>query len=125
MEDHHTIITNYVHAYNTFDIEGMLTDMHEEVVFKNISNGEVTLTTHGIDALRQQAERAKYFFAHREQKIVNISFRTDEAEVFIHYTGVLALDLPNGSKAGDKLVMNGKSVFKFSNNKIVELTDIS
>ena len=38
------IIENYIHSYNSFDIEGMLGDLHEDVKFENISNGQVNLS---------------------------------------------------------------------------------
>jgi hypothetical protein len=38
---------------------------------------------------------------------------------------VLAKDLPNGLKKGQELNLSGKSIFKFSGNKITSLTDLS
>ena len=54
------IIENYVSAYNHFDTDGMLSHMHNEVRFENISNGEITLSTNGLIELRNQAEQAKH-----------------------------------------------------------------
>jgi hypothetical protein len=119
------IIENYIQAYNQFDINGMLSDMHDEVRFENISNGEITLSTKGIIELRNQAEQAKKIFKEREQKITNITFYEDEVEVAIDYSGILAVDIPNGPKAGDKIELKGKSIFRFENDKIIELKDIS
>lgn len=42
------IIENYIDAYNSFDIDRMLSDMHKDIKFENISNGEVNLTTNGL-----------------------------------------------------------------------------
>jgi len=119
------IIDNYIKAYNEFDIESMMRDMHDDVLFENISNGEVTLITHGIAELRSQAEQAIEYLREREQKITSITFGSDEVEVDIDYTGVLAIDLPDGSKAGNKIELHGKSISKFKDGKIIELHDIS
>ena len=124
-ELHQKIIENYIEAYNQFDIEGMLRDMHDEVRFENISNGEITLSTNGIIELRNQAKQAKELFKERKQKITNITFQSDEVEVDIDYTGIIAVDIPNGPKAGDKIELKGKSIFKFKSNKIIELKDVS
>jgi hypothetical protein len=118
------IIENYIKAYNDFNIENMLCNMHEEILFENISNGEITLTTRGIAALKEQAEQAKAYFSQREQNITSIKFDNDIVEVDIDYNAILAIDLPNGLKKGDKLELKGKSIFNFQDNKIIELKDI-
>jgi ketosteroid isomerase-like protein len=119
------IIGNYIKAYNRFDIEGMLADMHENIVFENISNGEVTLTTKGITQLKNQAEQAGQYFKEREQRITKVEYMGDIVEIDIEYKAILAVDLPNGLKAGDKLELTGKSIFRFKDHKIIELKDIS
>lgn len=119
------IIENYIKAYNSFDIDKMLTDMDDNVRFENISNGEINLVTNNISELRIQAEQAKQFFKEREQTITNYTFSNDSVEIQIDYKGILAIDFPNGLKAGDKIELKGRSVFKFKNDKIIELKDIS
>ena len=118
-------IQKYIEAYNNFDVEKMLTDLHEEIVFKNISSGEVNLTTTGISDFQAQAEQAKNLFSQREQKITEIVFEDDSAEVKIDYCGVLAVDFGDDLKAGDKIELKGKSIFRFAGEKISEITDIS
>jgi hypothetical protein len=119
------IIEKYIKSYNSFDVEGMLSNMHENVVFENISDGKVDLTTTGISALREQAEQAKEYFTKREQKITGIKFDNDLVDIDIDYSAILAIDLPNGLKSGDKLELKGKSIFRFIDDKIIELKDIS
>ncbi len=119
------IIDNYIKAYNSFDIDKMISDMHDNVRFENISNGELNLTTNGIADLKNQAEKAKQYFKEREQKIIDIIFSKDQVEIDIDYKGILAIDFPNGLKAGDKIELKGKSIFKFKDNKIIEFKDIS
>jgi hypothetical protein len=38
---------------------------------------------------------------------------------------VLAVDLANGLRKGDELNLQGRSIFKFSGDKIVAISDIS
>lgn len=118
-------IQAYMKAYNEFDIEGMLARLHPEIMFKNISNGQVTLTIKGIEAFKAQAQQANQFFKQRQQTITAINFEQHQTEVLLNFQGVLAIDLPNGLKAGDKLELKGKSVFRFEDNKIISLEDIS
>lgn len=120
------VIENYVDAYNDFDIENMLKDMDERVVFRNISGGTVNLQTNGIDEFRKQAESAKELFSQREQKITGLKFGESQAEAEISYRGTLAVDLPEGLKAGSEIVLDGKSIFRFTaGDKIIGIDDIS
>jgi ketosteroid isomerase-like protein len=119
------LVTDYIEAYNAFDVAGMLRHLHEEVVFRNISDGEVNLTTTGKESFRQQAEQAKSYFSQREQRITDWQFADNRAEVRIHYSAVAAVDFPNGLKAGDTLQLQGKSVFQFADGRIISIDDIS
>ncbi|SFH25703.1 nuclear transport factor 2 family protein [Pontibacter chinhatensis] len=119
------IIEAYIQAYNTFDVAGMVKDMHPDVVFENISDGMTNLKIQGISGFRTQAEQATEFFQEREQRIKSITFQDSVAEVEIDYEGTVAFELPNGMQAGDKVSMEGKSIFHFSGDKIIRLQDIS
>jgi len=119
------IIQNYIAGYNEFDVEKMIRDFDDKIIFKNIQNGEVTMELKGIDAFKQQAEQAKSFFESRQQQIVSFKHENNVSEIEITYNATLAMDFPNGLKKGDKLELKGKSVFVFQGDKIIQLTDIS
>lgn len=116
---------DYIKAYNSFDIDWMLLQMHEEVSFQNISDGQVNLSTHGIFELREAAEQAKTIFKSRRQTVTNYQYSGDTATIEIDYVGELVSDIPNGPKAGDTINLKGKSEFVFKDGSIVKLTDIS
>jgi hypothetical protein len=118
------IIENYIDAYNSFDVDRMLSDMHDDVKFENISNGEVNLVTNGRTELRDQAEQAKQLFKERRQKIVDIKFYDDLVEVKIDFRGVLAVDFSEELKADSVIELKGNSIFRFKDNKIIELKDM-
>ncbi len=119
------LIIDYVNAYNNFDIEKMLTHLDEQIKFENISNGITTMTLTDLNSFRKQAEQAKDLFITRRQTIKSWTHQDNSTEIDIEYHAVLAIDLPNGLKKGDNLNLQGKSIFKFSGDKIIELTDIS
>lgn len=119
------IVQAYIEAYNRFDVDGMVADLHDEVVFKNITNGEMNLTTTGKESFRQQAEQAKQYFSEREQRVTNWQVAGNQVEVLIDYTGVAAIEFPNGLKPGDTLKMQGKSVFQLEGGNILSIEDIS
>ena len=126
MDDNYKrIIESYIRSYNTFDVEGMIRDLHEAVVFENISNGRVELTTTGIEEFRKQAESAKDYFSERQQSIQSWNFEGNVVTIAIDYQAILAIDLPNGMKPGDTLQLKGQSVFEFKDRKIVKIQDKS
>jgi len=119
------IISDYITAYNNFDIAGMAKHLDEHVVFENISNGEVTHRTTGLAAFVDQAETAKGYFKEREQTITSWFFSGHQVKVDITYRGVLQVDIPNGPKSGETRNLTGRSEFDFLNGRIIGLKDIS
>ncbi|MEL7252493.1 MAG: nuclear transport factor 2 family protein [Bacteroidota bacterium] len=121
-----SIIEKYVEAYNSFDTSAMLNDLHEQVVFQNISGGEVNLKTKGKAAFREQAEAAKNYFSERQQTITHWEYvSSDLVRIGITYRGVLAVDLPSGMKAGETLELTGSSEFRFRGQQIIGIVDES
>ena len=119
------IIENYINSYNNFEIEKMLKDLDENIIFRNVSNGEVNLMTKGIADFNAQAERAKNLFSRREQKNIGLKFGADKVEAEIFYSGTIAVDFPNGLRSGSTIELGGKSIFRFAGDKIIEIEDIS
>lgn len=119
------LVQDYIEAYNRFDVNGMLRYLHEDVVFRNVSNGEVNLTLTGKEAFRQQAQQALQYFSQREQRVTNWQVADNRVEVSLDYTAVAAIDFPNSLKAGDTLQLQGKSVFQFADGLIISIDDIS
>lgn len=119
------IIRHYIDAYNRFDVEGMLRNFHPAILFENSAGGAVNMALEGIAAFRGQAEGATQLFSERQQQVEHISFRGDTAEVSIRYRGTLAVDIPGGPQRGDRIELEGRSIFRFEGDKIVRLTDIS
>ncbi|UOQ72794.1 nuclear transport factor 2 family protein [Hymenobacter cellulosilyticus] len=119
------LVESYIEAYNRLDVAGMLQPLHENVVFRNVSNGEVDLTLTGKENFLQQAEQALQYFSQREQRVTDWQFSADKVEVQLDYSAVAAMDFPNGLKGGDTLQLQGKSVFEFADGQITSITDIS
>ena len=124
-DNQRTIILDYIQAYNAIDIEGMAKNLHENVLFENISDGQVNLATKGIEAFTKQAEAAKKYFAQREQKITSWNFEENKVTIHISYKAILALDLASNMKAGDTLQLQGQSTFTFKDGLISSIQDRS
>ena len=110
MEDKEIIVKNYVNAYNNFDVNGMIADMDQSIVFENVANGKVNMTLNGLDEFKAQAEEGKNLFSSRQQAIKGFIHTNEQTEIEIAYHAVLAIDLPNGMKKGDELNLSGRSL---------------
>jgi len=107
------MIENYVNSYNDFDIEGMIRDLDQDIVFENYTGDTLDLKIEGLDKFVKQAKPATSFFKQRQQTITSWQFDNDMVRITIDYEGILAVDLPNGMKSGDTLQLNGVSEFTF------------
>ena len=119
------LIMRYLDAYNGFDVEAMMATVHDDVVFQNISAGEVTAQADGAASLRQMAEQAKAIFASRCQRLLAFSDTDEGATIEVAFEGVLACDLPNGMRAGQEIRLEGRSEFAFKDQRLISIVDIS
>lgn len=119
------IIEHYIEAYNSFDIDGMIKLLHKDILFRNFSKGEVNTETNGIQQFKELAAQSSRLFSFRRQTVTGYSVVADKVEVLIDYEGILAVDLSNGLKSGDKLQLQGKSVFELKEGKISLIEDYS
>ncbi|MEN4017929.1 MAG: nuclear transport factor 2 family protein [Methanobacterium sp.] len=119
------IVNQYFKAYNEFDLEGMIKNIHRDIVFKNYAGGEVTLELKGKSAFKTQIEQAFALFKNREMKIIEQEFGNDMIENKIDFKGVLAVDISDKLKKYDLIKLQSKSIFRFKNGKIISIEDIN
>ncbi|BBH22518.1 hypothetical protein Back11_38630 [Paenibacillus baekrokdamisoli] len=124
-EETKEMIENYVEAYNSFDVEGIVKLLHKDILFRNFSNDELNTETRGTEEFRELAEQSAKIFSSRRQTIIDYRAIDDKVEVQIDYEGKLAVDLPNGLKIGDTLQLKGKSVFGIKEGKLSLIEDYS
>ena len=118
------IIDQYITAYDKFDVETILLNVHEDVEFKNIANGEVNMRLKGITALKNQAEQVVNLFKKREMKIIEHVIKGSIVKNKIQFKGVFATDVPDGSKKGEQVELEGKSIFQFEKGNLILIGDI-
>jgi ketosteroid isomerase-like protein len=118
-------IYRYLDAYNNFDIDAMIEMLAPDIQFENVSGGEVNAKTSGKAEFEILARQSARLFSCRKQRVKNIQIDGDGAFVEIEFEGVLAQDLPNRVKAGEKLTLQGTSEFVFTNGLISSIVDRS
>jgi len=119
------IVKQYFEAYNEFDIDKMVSYLHDDVKFRNISQGHVTMALDGKKSFTHQAHNAVNLFEKREIKIDGIDYTDEGMDIKIDFMGVLAVDVPDGPKKGEKVELKGRSVVNFTEGKISSIDDIS
>ncbi|MDF2516634.1 MAG: hypothetical protein K0R59_1930 [Sphingobacterium sp.] len=119
-------IFRYVEAYNKMDVEDMIANFDDGIIFQNIMNDEKTMELQGIEEFKKQAIEALSYFSERQQSIESITHTHSSTEITINYRAIAAIDFPNGLKKGEEINLKGKSVIEFSaDGKIRKLTDIA
>jgi ketosteroid isomerase-like protein len=124
-EEKQAAIEKYIAAYNSFDVEGMVAMVDPDIVFRNISGSEVTAEAEGIEQFRALASESQQLFSSRHQRPTNFRFDPDSTTVEVSFEAVLAIDLPNGKKAGEKIRLDGRTDFEFKDGRFSRITDFS
>lgn len=119
------IIDQYIKAYNEFNVDSMLKNVHRDVEFKNMANGELNVHIHGKTTLKSQAEDSTRLLKKREMMITKQVINGDTVENDISFKAVLNVDFPDGPKSGELVKLKGRSIFKFKNGKIIYIEDVS
>ena len=114
-------IRRYIDAYNRKDIDAMMACLTPDVVFRDISNGEITLELTGQNAFRKQAQQAAQLFGERQKTITSLTGYGDFWEATIAYRGTFAI----GPRAGQTIELQGQARFFMENDRITQLTDMS
>ncbi|MDR0265062.1 MAG: hypothetical protein LBJ04_17725 [Sphingobacterium sp.] len=125
LNDRTNKVFQYITAYNNKDVENMITDFSDSIVFINFEGNKETMRKEGFDDVKKQAIEALSYFSERQQVIESMCHKQHSTEITIKYHAIAAIDFPAG-KQGDEINLVSKSVFEFSaEGKIVRLTDIS
>lgn len=119
------VVKKFIEAYNSLDVEKMITFLHPQIEFRNISNGEENTRTNGIKEFKDLANKTLDLFKEREQRIISYTEDKDTINVEISYHAIFGKDLPNGIKSGDSIDLNGKSKYVFKDGLIILLIDES
>jgi hypothetical protein len=119
------VVKKFIEAYNSLDVEKMITFLHPQIEFKNISNGEENTHTNGIAEFKELANKTLDLFKERVQRIISYTEDKDTINVEISYHAIFGKDLPSGIKNGDSIDLNGKSRYVFKDGLIILLIDES
>ena len=124
-EKYKSIIDEYIKAYNCFDIDKMVENFCEDVVFINVSDNHMNLSCDGIEKYKDISYYAKSIFEARHLEPVHYKQEHNRVFVDIEFEGIISKDLSDEFKTGDELLLCGTTIFEFSEDKISVLLDFS
>lgn len=119
------VISSYIDAYNSKNIANILACFSDDVQFINMSGDEISVEVRGKPDFRLLAEQGIELFSERHQAIKNCICLGSHVSLRIKFSAVVAKDLPNGWKAGQKIEIEGVSLFTLANGRIEKLIDMA
>lgn len=118
------VIEWYMHAFNAYDIDGMLDQLHSDAHCLTIVDGTVTGGGEGAGPLRTYFAQESSLCSSRKKTVMEFYMRDEVVVLEISYSCVLAGNHPGGWQPGDTLIMEGVAEIRFAENKIVHLTEM-
>ena len=103
----------------------MLEHVTEDVVFENISNSGQSMRLEGKQAMREVVELSGNAFSYRRQRVVSLVCATHKAAAEVEFEGKAAVNLPNGTQAGETVKIRGASFFEFRGGLLSRIADYS
>lgn len=118
-------VETYLAAYNAMDVDGMLAYLSEDVVFKNYAGDKLTAEASDKAGFEKLARTAISAFKERKQTVKKAFTMGDTTVLTIQFDAIVAADMPNGWKAGQKLDLRGACEIQLTDGKITRITDQS
>jgi len=118
------IVQKYINAYNNFDIETMVSLMHNDCIYEGKTKGIQSFCIKGKHSFRQINMLSKNNYTFRKQVIEGFIESMNKVEVNLYFKAILAVDVSELGKKGEEIAFETKSVFEFKNGLIYKLTNL-
>jgi hypothetical protein len=116
-------IESYINDYNRKDIDAMLVNFADDVIFESVSNTSGVIKVNNKKELSELAFMSVEYFSERRQSVLSWVIDAEQIAIEINYWCKIAKDLPNGKKAGEEMTLRGASFFTFKEGLITRLVD--
>lgn len=124
LEEKRSVVDCYVHAFNSFDVEAMISVLQPEITYTCISNGKTVYAVNGIEEFRDLGGLWKNLFSSRKLTIMELYEKGNQIIMEISCSTVMATQSTGGLKAGETLIQEGVSEMSFRDDKILSITEI-
>ena len=123
-EEKRSMIECFVHAFNSFDVDAMVSLLDPDVEYRCIVAGTVLHGATGIEEFRSLGEQWQIRYSSRKLTVMELYQKGSQVVMEISYAAVLAVDSADGMKAGDTVKREGISEVAFRDEKISSITEI-
>lgn len=123
-EDKRAVIDSYIHAFNGFDVEGMMAALHPDAYYLVIHDGDVSCRAEGADELRSAFLQEGGRCSSRKKTVMEYYEKGEQVVLELSYSCVLAHEQPDGRVAGDTLTWEGIGEVTLSEDRIARLIEI-
>lgn len=124
IEEKRSVIDRYVHAFNSFDVDTMVSVLHPEISYTCISNGTTVFSAAGIEEFRTLGELWQKLFSSRKLTVIELYEKANLTILEISCSAVWAIESPDGMKAGETLVQEGVAEISFREEKLLGIIEI-
>ena len=119
------VLRRYLQAYNAMDLDALLATVSDDVTFEHLSNTSEPTRTVGKAELATLARQSVQVFSSRCQTVVDAVVEPQRVALRVDFEATVAIDLPNGWKAGQRLELRGASFFTLRDALICKIVDLS
>lgn len=123
-EEKRSMIECFVHAFNSFDVDTMVSLLDPEVEYRCIVAGAVSYGATGLAEFRSLGEQWQARYSSRKLTVLELYEKGSQVVMEISYAAVLAVDSADGMKAGDTVKREGISEVVFRDDKIFSITEM-
>lgn len=116
------MVVDFLDAYNAKDVEGMLADVTNDVVFRHYCDAGVVFKANDRAGLDAALREDVHSFTHRTHTVKTSMTLLGSTVLTTQFDAVVAKDLSNGWKAGQSITLPGAAEFQFRDDRIANIT---
>jgi steroid delta-isomerase-like uncharacterized protein len=119
------VVRQYVHCYNSNDIEGMLACCADDIVFETVTNPSGSIRLKGKDEMREVIEATTRAFRERRHEVIAIIVEGQRAAAETVFSGVAATHLGQQVRPGEHVSIRGATIFELWDGRLRRICDYS
>lgn len=116
------MVVDFIEAYNTRDVEGMLADVTDDVMYRHYCDAGVLFKAGDKGEFEAALHDDLSAFEHRTQMVKTSMTMLGSTVLTTQFDALVAKDLSNGWTAGQSITLPAASEFQFSDDKIANIT---
>lgn len=121
-EKQKTIIENYLQACNRFDVESIVSHVHENIILQQKINGVAPVEVSGKADFTAQSEMVKALFEARTMTPTSWEFDGNTVTVDVDFEATAAVPMSETLQVGDVISLKIQLVVEFDDDKFIKLT---